>query len=172
MSNITFAKSVDAFVSAQNKGNNAFGTLSTFAYTIVKELAVAPKEQADVLKNSVNAEEAAYKVEHPKMESFPTAYRSAKSVIMNAVKAGVSLVDEHGKPLGKSALEAATKEALGDSGKSEYDKFVTTMATAQNIFAKVDTLEDIRKCKALVAMLVESVVKAEAAAVSAVAESK
>ena len=171
MSNTTFAKSVDAFVTAQNKGVSAFGSLSTFAYLCVKDLAVAPKEQADVLGNSIRVEEATYKSEHPKMDSFPTAYRSAKSVIMAAVKAGVSLVDEQGKPVGKSELEKATKEAKGD-GKSEYEKFVSTMATAQNIFAKVDTLEDIRKCKALVAMLVDSVVKAEAAAISAVAESK
>ena len=149
---------------------SAFGTLSTFAYLTVKDVVLA-KDAADALKNNITVEEASYRTEHPKMESFPTAYRSAKSVIMAAVLAGVSLVDEQGKPLGKSALEAATKEAKGDT-KSEFDKFSSTLSTAQNIFAKIDTLEDIRKCKALVAMLVDSVVKAEAAAVSAAASSK
>jgi epoxyqueuosine reductase QueG len=172
MSNVTFAKSVDAFVAAQNKQVNAFGTLSAFAYAIVKELTVVPTEQADVLKNAVSVEEQAYKAEHPKMAEFPTTYRSAKSVIMSAVKYGVSLVDEHGKPVGKSALEAAVKDAKGDSGKPELDKFRSTMATAAAIFAKLDTLSDVQAAKLLVTELASMVVKAEATLITAAASSK
>lgn len=166
MSNTTFAKSVDAFVTAQNKGVSAFGLLSAFAYDTVKELTGDSEAVLKVLKNSVSEQEAAYKVEHVKMAEFPTAYRSAKSVIMGAVKAGVSLVDEDGKPKGKTQLEKETKDAKGDS-KSELDKFRSTMSTAASIFAKMDTLSDVQASKLLVTELASMVLKAEAALIAA-----
>jgi hypothetical protein len=37
---------------------------------------------------------------------LPNDYRSAKSVLLNALENGVALIDENGDPLGKSALSA------------------------------------------------------------------
>jgi len=37
---------------------------------------------------------------------LPNDYRSAKSVLLNALENGVSLLDENGEPLGKSAISA------------------------------------------------------------------
>ena len=177
MSNVTFAKSLDSFVAVERKGASAFGTLVEFAHSAVQAYmatveACTTEQQSAALKNSITAEEAAYRVEHPKMAEFPTSYRSAKSVIMSAVKAGVSLVDDKGEYKGKTALENDTKAAKGDSGKTAAEKFAIAMSTATNVFAEVDTLEDIRKCKALMTLLAESIVKAEAAAIAAAASLK
>jgi hypothetical protein len=43
--------------------------------------------------------------------SMPDAYRSAKSVLKNAIKAGVPLVNDDGTPKGKTAVEKAIKAA-------------------------------------------------------------
>ncbi len=169
MSNTTFAKSVDAFVVSQNKGASAFGLLVTFAHELMTSGVVGKAEV--VLKNTLDVEEKTYRAEHPKVTEMPVAYRSAKSVVVNAVKHGVPLMDEAGKPMGKSALEKLTKEAKGE-GKTPAEKFAIAINTATTVFADVDTLEDVRKCKALLAMLVDSVVKAEAAAIAAAAEAK
>ncbi len=37
---------------------------------------------------------------------LPNDYRSAKSVLLNALENGVALIDENGSPLGKSAISA------------------------------------------------------------------
>ena len=166
MSNATFAKSVDAFRSAEKSATNAFGTLSSYAVEILTLTRMEQPEAKDevlanVLKNSVTIDENAYKGEK-KLTEMPVAYRSAKSVLLAAVLHGVALLDEAGKPVGKSALEKAVKEAKGDSGKTELAKFTSTMATAYAIFAKVDTLHDIQQCKALVVELANSILKAEA----------
>lgn len=166
MSNATFAKSVDAFRNAEKNATNAFGTLSSYAVEI---LTLTRKEQpeakdevlANVLKNAITTDENAYKGEK-KLTDMPVAYRSAKSVLLAAVLHGVALLDENGKPVGKTALEKAVKEAKGDSGKSELAKFQSTMATASNIFAKIDTLHDIQQAKELVRQLADMVLKAEA----------
>ena len=161
MSNVIFAKSVDSFVGMERKGANAFGTLVEFAYLSVKDL-TEDVDAGDVLGNAVKAEEAAYRVEHPKMEAFPTSYRSAKSVVLAAVKAGVSLVREDGSYKGKSELEKETKE--GKSSKTPVEKFQVAMNTASAVFAKCETLEDMAQCKALLEVLAAQVVGALAEA--------
>lgn len=157
MSNTTYAKSADAFVKNEKAAANAFGTLVQYAHETIRD--VDSKNQADVLKNGIGDEEKSYRAEHPKLEAMPVAYRSAKSVIMSAVKAGVSLVRDDGSYKGKTELEKEVK--AGKSEKSAVEKFTIAMNTATNVFADVDTLEDVRKCKALLAMLAETIVKAE-----------
>ncbi len=166
MSNATFAKSVDAFRSAESKGVSAFGTLCLFAAEHRADMLTSkpeskPEALAAALKNALTTEENTYKGEK-KLTEMPTAYRSAKSVILSAVLYDVALLDDEGKPVGKSALEKAVKDAKPDSGKSELAKFQSTMATAASIFAKVDTLHDIQQCKELVRQLADMVLKAEA----------
>jgi hypothetical protein len=165
MSNATFAKSVDAFRAAEKSVGNAFGTLSTFVQECVaakrSEMPEVKSEAlGNVLKNLLTAEENAYKGEK-RLTEMPTAYRSAKSVLVQAVSLGIALVDEEGKQVGKSALEKAIKDGK-PSTKSEFDKFKSTMVTADAIFAKLDTLHDIQQAKELVRQLADKVLKAEA----------
>jgi len=44
------------------------------------------------------------------VSSMPGPWRSAKSVIKNAMRLGIALVDDNGKFLGKTALQNAIKE--------------------------------------------------------------
>ena len=165
----TFIKAADRFVSINKQANTAFGDLSDYAYAVIKDklATLDTVGVVSVLKSCFTADEDEYRVAHPQLKEFPTTYRSAKSVLMNAVKAGVSLVDEAGKRLGKTALEQATKEAKGDSEKSAIDKFQVAIATATAVFAKMDNVGDVRKAKALLTVLADSVIKAEKAMVDA-----
>jgi len=156
MSNVTFAKSVDAFVAVEKKGAGAFGTLVEFAYNVVRELPSATA--ADVLKSTIKSEENAYRVAHPKLDAMPTSYRSAKSVVLAAVKAGVSLIREDGTFKGKTELEKECKE--GKSDKTPVEKFTIAMNTATNVFADCATLEEMLACKAALEVLASVVVAA------------
>ncbi len=171
--NVTFAKSLDAFVKTAAAEVNAFGTLVTYAQEVITAAVDAKMVPLTALKNTLSVDEAAYKANKPKVE-VPSTYRSAKSVILNAVEQGVALVDANGKPLGKTALEKATKEAKDATAsvKTEAQKFASTISTASSIFAKVETVEDITQCKAVLLVLADMVVKAHAAALAKAAEEK
>ena len=64
----------------------------------------------NVLKNQLKDAETAYKKEFGESQ-LPPAYRSAKSVALNAIQHGVVLRNDVGEPIGKSAVEAALKAA-------------------------------------------------------------
>lgn len=54
-------------------------------------------------------------------EQLPAAYRSAKSVLKNALLYGVSVMGDNGVPLGKTAVEKAIKEARASSADKSKD---------------------------------------------------
>ena len=60
-----------------------------------------------------------------KTKFLPNDYRSAKSVLLNALANGVALFDENGDPLGKSAISAA----VSGSTKSDQQKLDAAMAS-------------------------------------------
>lgn len=157
MSNATFAKSVDSFVNAEKKGMGAFNTLVEYSHNVV----CAATNPSDALKSAIKDDETTYRAEHSALESMPAAYRSAKSVILSAVKAGVSLIRADGTYKGKSELEKEC--AASKSEKTAVEKFVIAINTATSVFADVDTLEDTLKCKAVLTLLADMVVRAEAA---------
>lgn len=64
----------------------------------------------NVLKNQLKDAENDYKKEFGESQ-LPPAYRSAKSVAINAIQHGVVLRNDVGEPIGKSAVEAAIKAA-------------------------------------------------------------
>ena len=163
--NTQFDKALSGYVAAENKGATAFGSLLQYAYDVVKEQTGDSKAVANVLGNGIKGEELAFRSVHPKLKEFPVSYRTAKSVIMSAVKAGVALVDAAGKLRSKSELEALVK--VGKEKKSAVQRFETLITNAGNVFAEVDTLEDVRQCKALVAILSDMVCKAEASLIGA-----
>jgi hypothetical protein len=58
--------------------------------------------------------------------TMPGAYRSAKSVLKNAIKGGIPLLDAEGEPRGKTAIEKdikAAKDAAKDT-KSPEEKAI------------------------------------------------
>ena len=158
----TFQSSIDTFVSAKNKGEGAFGKLADYCHAATKDnilSGMSGEAVADVLKGQIKVQEQEYRNQHPRMEEFPSAYRSAKSVILKALQHGVLLVDEKGKIKGKTALE---KEINGmKEPKSEIAKFQSTIDTASKILDKIDNLGDVRQAKALVAILADLVLKSE-----------
>lgn len=60
-----------------------------------------------VLKNA----EDAFK-ERTKLTALPTKWRTAKSVLLKARRAGMSMIDENGEVVGKSAAEKYVKERI------------------------------------------------------------
>lgn len=168
--NPQFDKAVSGYVSVDNKASSAFGALVDFAHAVIKEVAGDSEAISSVLKNAINGQEREYRVSHPKLKEFPTAYRSAKSVISAAVKAGVSLVDADGAIRSKSELERLTKE--GKEKKPAVVRFETLLTNAGNVFAEVDALDEVRQCKVLVAVLADMVMKAEASMLGAMHREK
>lgn len=69
-----------------------------------------------VLKNF----EKRYKKERG-VKHMPGSYRSAKSVIISAIKSDVPLVDEGGEPLGKTALERSIKQERNQQRRKSED---------------------------------------------------
>lgn len=85
-----------------------------------KQLVLASKDfpNVDVLKDTFKEWETEYK-EVTKQE-IPGAWRSAKSVIKNAIANGVRLLDDDDKPLGKTAVETAVKSSKALSTTASY----------------------------------------------------
>jgi len=72
-----------------------------------------------------------------KMTKFlPGDYRSAKSVILNAIENGVTLFDEEGEALGKSALQKANNEATG-SEKTDQQRLDEALQAVIKYAARV-----------------------------------
>lgn len=164
--NTTLTIALDRAFAAQSKGEGSFGSLVEFAHEYTSALTTVGEALRLALKGAIEGEEQAYEKAHAgKSVKTLAAWRSAKSVVLAAVEAGIALVDEKGKPIGKTALEKAIKETR--SPKSNVEKFAIAMNTASAVFAKVDTLADVMQCKALLAVLADQVVKAEAAAKAA-----
>jgi len=78
--------------------------------------------------------EQPYKEENG-VKSMETAYRSSKSVINRAIKVNVELLDEHGTPKGKTAVENECKEAEG--AKSNEDKALGLLTTVSKVIDKM-----------------------------------
>lgn len=168
--NTQFDKALSGFTTVDNKQASAFGSLTEYAHSVVKECVGSSEAVTAVLKSAIKGEEGAFRAAHPKLTEMPASYRSAKSVIMSAVSAGVCLVDGEGKVRGKSELEKLTKE--GKEKKPAVQRFETMLTNAGNVFAEVDTLDDVRQCKALVDILRDMVGKAEASLMGAVHREK
>lgn len=85
-----------------------------------KQLVLASKDfpNVDVLKDTFKKWETEFKEETG--QEIPGAWRSAKSVIKNALANGVKLLDEEDKPLGKTAVETAVKSSKALSTAASY----------------------------------------------------
>lgn len=71
-------------------------------------------------------------------KQLPGAWRSAKSVVLRALKNGINLVDEQG-PLGKTAIEKKLKEAKAPPIVCETDRLDQLLIKIQDL---IDTADD------------------------------
>lgn len=75
---------------------------------------------------------------------LPNAYLSAKSVILNALKAGIAMFDDEGNPLGKSALS----KALVGNKKSPEEKVQSILESLEKAIKNCSdvhgTLADVK----------------------------
>jgi hypothetical protein len=155
---VLFVESINAYVAGEKKASNAFGKLIEFADVVT--CAIEDSKRLDVLKSMTKTGEDEFKKASKEMH-MPAAYRSAKSVITTAVALSIALKNADGKYKGKTELEKEIKE--GKVGKSEFEKFKSSMNTATLIFGKLDALDDVRNAKELVRQLADLVIKTEAA---------
>ena len=95
---VSYAVSAKADNSAWNKLVVEVSTMYSQSYDL------------DILKHQLKEAETAYKAEYNESQ-LPAAYRSAKSVALNAIQWGVVLRNDEGNAIGKSAVEAAIKAA-------------------------------------------------------------
>lgn len=74
---------------------------------------------------------------------LPGAYSSAKSVLSNALEAGVSLTDEEGKVKGKTALEKETKTLKGESAPElpPFEIAISYLNKLANVWNSLDSDE-------------------------------
>lgn len=164
MTAITFNEVVTTFNRAATVGDNAFGKLIMYAVASLQAEAytgMTAENAADALSGQLKAEEKQAKKDS-KESALPAAYRSAKSVVVKAVRYNVSLTDEKGKPKGKTQLEKELKE-FGEE-KPTLEKLTHVMSTAYSLVNKLDNLPDVQAAKLLVAQLAEQIMRIEAAA--------
>lgn len=156
---LTFTDVVSQYARAEAAGTGAFNKLSLLCAAVLMQdsyKGMTAAKQSEALKNVLKSEEDTYKKES-KLTSFPTAYRSGKSAVLAAVEAGVPLVDEAGKPVGKTALEKATKEAREEAGggKTELEKLTHVMGTAYAILGKITDKAQLDGAKSLIVQLAQ-----------------
>ena len=82
--------------------NEAWGTL----VLVVHKARVPGVDLREVLKN------AEQEFKEKTGTGLPSAYRSAKSVLLKAIDHGVPIVTENEQPMGKTAVEKAIKEVV------------------------------------------------------------
>ena len=63
--------------------------------------------------------------EEYKISTMPTAWRSAKSVVLNCLGLGIALQDENGTIKGKSLLQKAIKDSKPEVTKNILESFTT-----------------------------------------------
>jgi len=73
-------------------------------------------------------------------EGIPSAYRSAKSVLKNAIEVGVPIVTDNNEPLGKTAVEKAIKAAREGSKDPVDERAVidTCVTKLRKLFSGVE----------------------------------
>jgi hypothetical protein len=102
--------------------------VDAWKYTVEGVCAMENPDNLQEVAAGLLAWESGYK-EETGATSCPTSWRSAKSVILAAIKAGISLVDADGNAVGKTAIGNMTKERVADSTISPLVKAQQMLAT-------------------------------------------
>jgi hypothetical protein len=127
---VTILSAIVAFGKVDKQASNAWNTLAE-SLSMVRDEAT--------FKSVTSTAEGEYKTNNPRVEVLPGSYRSAKSVCLAAIKAGVALVDEKGRAKGKTAVEKEIKEGKAEKSASEKAKALIASLTA--VCDKADTAE-------------------------------
>lgn len=107
-------KEADEAVETINR--DMFAIIADVASDVVMQSRTTPHQQ---VKEILKQFEQKYKKERS-LKHMPGSYRSAKSVIVNAVKHGISLtVATDGSTRGKSALEREIKQVVNNNKKQD-----------------------------------------------------
>jgi len=130
-----FQGAVKAVKSLGKAGASLWSSLVMFAMTLQDGDPVQPDVNTD-MKGAFKKAELVASIESKVAMAENSTYRAAKSVITNAVAAGILLTDDKGKPRGKTEIEDELK-ALKEE-KTELEKFKSSIATASKIAAKLD----------------------------------
>jgi len=135
----SFVVVANAAVAMQKKGVSLWANMAGFVGTFVASQETKP--HVDDVKDMLLDEELTYGKANPKAPVLKTvvAYRTSKSVALKAVEVGVSLLDDKGKPKGKTQVEQEVKAMLNEGVKTPLDKFRGTMTTANSLGDKLLT---------------------------------
>ena len=105
------------------------------------DLYCKPAETQYMVENHGTDDAARKKSGEWKFRAYlPGSYTSAKCVVGNALDQGIPLLDEHGVPLGKSALQTKINEAKADAKeeKSALEKVEIMMESICKVYVKAD----------------------------------
>lgn len=163
---VKFSEVIVAYTRAATAGDGAFGKLMLFAMATLDSEAVGkltPENKSKALEEVLKNGEKEHK-QASKDASMPGAYRSGKSVVCKAVHLGVALLDDKGKPKGKTQLEKDNKAA--EAPKPTLDKFRATMQASFSLLNQIDNTADLAAARLLIAQLAEQCIKIETAAAS------
>lgn len=121
--------------------------------SLVAEVASAYASGQDI-KECLTEAEKAFK-EATGETSMPTAYRSAKSVVLKAYEYDVQTVDENNQPLGKSAVEKAIKDRVPKNIKTSSDVLEDGLAMLRKGYLMCATEADRVAYKAYIDLHIE-----------------
>lgn len=156
--NTTTTTSVVSFDSIGDACQKLAKAEEGFFPKLVAYVASLPAD-ADVKAELKTAEQAYEKAKGFKVGSYG-AYRSAKSVICKALEHGVSILDDKGKPKGKTAIEKELAELASTEGadaKSAYDKCMVALATFRACYDRIETPEEVKLLAVELANLLKDV---------------
>lgn len=131
MSKIVFSSNpILGYAATESLNNDTWGSL-------LRDVVLSRPSEQEFAEACATAEAQA-KEEMEDGQAMPGAWRSAKSVLKNAIKAGIPLLDAEGKPKGKSAIEAAIKAAKDavTTEKSPEEKLEGLLNTAYDYAVK------------------------------------
>jgi hypothetical protein len=140
MTTLTLVSLIATAATMDKKANTLWSNLCTLVGNMTHDVAVLACDNA----------QDEWKQANPKATALPSAWRSAKSVALSALKNGVALLED-GKARGKSAVEADIKACKPDT--SDMDKVRSTLDTLTKLYAKLGTSADRKEARNLIANL-------------------
>ena len=109
---------------------------SNNCWTKMVERSVAYSSWKD-FKDEAKATEDRIKSEYD-LTSMPSPWRSAKSVVMSALKADIALFDENGQPKGKSFIQQELKDLKPTDVKDLFAECFKRLKFIKNNFIHLD----------------------------------
>ena len=77
------------------------------------------------------------------LTSMPSSWRSAKSVVMSALRNSIALFDENGQPKGKSSVQQALRDITPTKVEGVYDKCFRVLTFVEANFGLLNKEEQL-----------------------------